>query len=164
MQLTYGFRLFFLCCVLFGLVNCKKHSHTLKTKVAKVSEKQSTAVFSPEPAINQDITPPRPNKLPPQSSTLESSIAASYPDIETLSGMALTEVSDLLGEPDLARHDPPAIYWQYKLISCTLDFYLYPDKTDKHTHRVTFFQTRGNQSLNSCFINAIARNKNVPTS
>ncbi|MBL96012.1 MAG: hypothetical protein CMF70_12000 [Magnetovibrio sp.] len=164
MQLTSGFRLFFLCCVLFGLVNCKKHSHTLKTKVATVSEKQSTTVFAPVPAINQDIPPSRSNKLPPQDSTLESSIVASYPDIETLSGMALTEISDLLGEPDLARHDPPAIYWQYKLINCTLDFYLYPDKKDKHTHRVTFFQTRGNQPLNSCFTNAIARNKNVPSS
>ena len=159
MKLCFRLQLFFLCCVLCSMLSCKKHSHTLKTTAATVVEKPKPTISPPKWQANRVTLPTKKEEPPKRSSTQELPTAKAYPKIEALSGMESKQISKLLGKPDFMRYDPPAMYWQYKLSNCTLDFYLYPDSLNRDIHRVSFFQSRGGPTLRSCFATAIGRNK-----
>jgi hypothetical protein len=56
-------------------------------------------------------------------------IAALPPELSSpdrLKGMKGGEIVNLLGPPDLIRHDEPAEVWQYVARDCVLDLFLYP--------------------------------------
>ena len=43
-----------------------------------------------------------------------------------LAGLKSDKVTELLGSPNLVRHDAPAQIWQYRSGDCVLDIFLYP--------------------------------------
>ena len=48
-------------------------------------------------------------------------------DPQTLVGLAGTEVTATLGQPEMRRVEHPAEVWQYRTDSCVLDLYLYEE-------------------------------------
>lgn len=47
------------------------------------------------------------------------------PTLRDLTGLAPTDVTALIGNPDLRRVDPPAEVWQYRNAECVLNLYFY---------------------------------------
>ena len=64
------------------------------------------------------------------------------PDVSRLIGLRADEVTALLGAPGFRRKDAPAEIWQYSDASCTLDLFLYTDKTGAAPHSVTHIEVR----------------------
>ncbi len=46
---------------------------------------------------------------------------------ERLIGLDSDEIGDLLGTPGLERAEPPALIWQYRHTSCTVDIFMFDD-------------------------------------
>lgn len=46
---------------------------------------------------------------------------------ERLIGLDSDEINDLLGTPGLERAEPPALIWQYRHTSCTVDIFMFDD-------------------------------------
>lgn len=62
----------------------------------------------------------------------------------SLKGLSAAQLEAGLGRPAFRRRDPPAEIWQYRVKSCTLDLFLYDEKTrdDKVLRRVAHYAVR----------------------
>jgi len=56
-------------------------------------------------------------------------------ELGRLRSLSSTEVTQLIGNPDFRRDEPPAQLWQYRLGGCVLDLFLYPEDG---VHRVAY--------------------------
>ncbi len=59
-----------------------------------------------------------------------------------LIGMRAKEISSLLGQPTLLRHEPPAQVWQYASDDCVLYVFLYRNRRDTGRSRVRYVESR----------------------
>ncbi len=82
---------------------------------------------APEPVAREAMAQPRPVVIDP----------------ETLLGLESAALADLLGAPSYVREDRPALIWQYRGESCTLDVFLYSDgEGEGAPYRVTYYDLR----------------------
>ena len=81
------------------------------------------------------------NKPAPPPPTPERVI---IPDVtpHELMGMDPEMLEELLGRPELRRHEPPAEVWQYRAETCVFDLVLYSAPDNDNSSRVTFFEAR----------------------
>ena len=104
---------------------------------------------------------PRVTMLPPERAMRDGLQGPAAPGPERLIGLVGNEIQKMLGLPDFKRRDPPAEIWQYRKDGCLLDIFLYQDKNDASTHRVTHVEARGHSvnqvSGTECLLEALAR-------
>lgn len=88
------------------------------------------------------LTTPELTAVPPESPRPARPEEEPLPDVSHLIGLKADEVTALLGTPGFRRKDAPAEIWQYSDASCTLDLFLYTDKTGAAPHSVTHIEVR----------------------
>ena len=110
------------------------------------------------PTINPKTVTKKTTK-PPKSKIVKQQITPSrkYPKPANLYGAPSSKIRDLFGSPDFLRTDYPAHYWHYKLETCTLDFFFYPQESRNDTLIVTHFQGRGTADIIFCLKIAVDR-------
>ena len=85
--------------------------------------------------------------------------APTYPEIDTLKGLASANVEDLLGAPHFRRRDNPAELWQYRGADCVIDLFLYPGNGARLT--VEHLAVRGTAGKTvqrqGCFVSLLTR-------
>ena len=106
----------------------------------------------PEPATEVARTPPKPSRI--------------YPKPASLRGADVSELIEIIGEPQFIRRDGPAEIWQYRGVGCTLDIFLYQAATGT-PHTVNYIETRakadGPSSNSDCLV-SILKEKEAPNS
>jgi hypothetical protein len=106
-----------------------------------------TASPTPEVATAATMAAPSPSApvlaaVPPESPKPARPEEEPLPDVNRLIGLKAEDVTALLGAPGFRRKDAPAEIWQYGDTSCTLDLFLYTDKTAAAPYTVTHIEVR----------------------
>lgn len=86
--------------------------------------------------------PPALAAVPPETPSPAHREEEPLPDVNRLIGLKAEDVTALLGTPGFRRKDAPAEIWQYGDASCTLDLFLYTDKTGAAPYTVTHIEVR----------------------
>lgn len=102
-------------------------------EVANPAKTADASPSAPPPALAA-VTPEMPSPARPEEEPL--------PDVSRLIGLKAEDVTALLGAPGFRRKDAPAEIWQYGDTSCTLDLFLYTDKTAAAPYTVTHIEVR----------------------
>ena len=104
---------------------------------------QLPLIFAPQSA-QPEVEPEPPAATTPQPAT-EPEIAALPPepviddDPARILGLGPDKLTELLGQPELMRHEPPAEIWQYRGKTCVFDVFLYQEAGSV---RVTYLEAR----------------------
>ena len=87
-------------------------------------------------------TPQQPTAPEPKTET-ETAALPPQPTIDDdparIMGLGASQLTELLGQPELTRREPPAEIWQYRGRSCVFDVFLYEDAAGR---RVTYLEAR----------------------
>ncbi len=108
-----------------------------------------TAQPEPEPESKASAEPVAPTETPQQApapeTEAEPEIAALPPEPviddnpARVMGLGAGQLTELLGQPELTRREPPAEIWQYRGESCVFDVFLYEEAAGR---RVTYLEAR----------------------
>ena len=121
----------------------------LDTSLARAAPSETVESFTalPAPALSVESEPLKdtvikPNIIPP----------ATNGNPGQLLGLASDSVTELLGAPNLIRHDHSVEIWQYKAKTCILDVFLYAEGMDKLVRYDELRRREGSKELErSCF-------------
>ena len=107
-----------------------------------ISEAKSAVVKQTQPPIiSEPVLPKPPQKLDPTQFLGKTKIA----------------LSDKLGTPTMIRKEDVVEVWQYRLLTCVVDFYFYPDagaQVARHTHMRSRF-LNGVINRAACMVNLL---------
>mgnify|MGYP001192635983 CR=1 FL=1 len=145
--------------LLFSNGACHQVTHKGKSHASiPIITQTAPKSLSDAPTIKSKIVAKKTNKTP-KTKIVKKRIASSrtYPNPSSLYGAPSSKIRDLFGSPDFLRTDYPAHYWHYKLKTCTLDFFFYPQKSRDDTLIVTHFQGRGATDIIFCLKTAVDR-------
>ncbi len=85
------------------------------------------------------------------------------PELGSLMGLAVPEITALLGNPQFQRMDAPAELWQYRQNGCVLDLFLYPSSAGLALdHLETRHLKTASGDAQECFA-AMVRNARAPS-
>ncbi|MEE8271848.1 MAG: hypothetical protein V3R98_08975 [Alphaproteobacteria bacterium] len=81
-------------------------------------------------------------------------------DPDVLIGLPPSEISAMLGEPELRRQEPPAEVWQYRTDRCVFDLYFY---TEDGASQAIYYEARdranGDVDVGQCLGSVVRRDR-----
>jgi hypothetical protein len=117
-------------------------------------------ISTPRTSVTTAVPAPPVHKAKPiiETARLPQKPERVYPEPDSLTGVGISQVFGILGEPEFIRKDHPAEIWQYRGQHCTLDIFLY-QATTGIPHKVDYIETRpkpgGPSSNKNCLISIL---------
>ncbi|MHA1152111.1 MAG: hypothetical protein ACTSQ7_05485 [Alphaproteobacteria bacterium] len=112
---------------------------SLPQQPATVFETQTAQPESEPKASEATTTPPQPEaQTGPKTAALPPEPMIDDDPARVL-GLGLDKLTELLGQPELTRREPPAEIWQYRGETCVFDVFLYEEAGSV---RVTYLEAR----------------------